>query len=338
MIGAAMRDDAPVLEVRDLRISFPSARGVLPVVDGVSFSLRAGRSLVIAGESGSGKSMICRALLDITPEAATVRSSRMTWKGRELSGMSPAQWKALRGNEIAMIFQDPAAALNPLISVGTLISDAIREHHGGTRAERRVRTIEVLRRAGFPDPENRLKAYPGELSGGLRQRVAIALALSCGPSLLIADEATTNLDVSIEAQIVDLLRGLQRDIGLAMIFVTHDLGLAREIDGDLLVMYAGHPVEFGPVREVLADPCHPYTRGLLRSAPTMQSRRDVPLIPIPGQSPRPGEVTGGAPFRHRCTVAVTGVCDIRAPGWTEVSAGHRVACHRFERDGREGVK
>lgn len=336
--GSHQRQTKAVLEIRDLKVSFPSGNGLVPVVDGVSLSLEAGRTLVIAGESGSGKSMICRTLLGITPKSAQVEATTLSWQGRDLTALTDADWRSLRGGEISMIFQDPAAALNPLISVQTLISDIIHEHRGGTKAARRKRTIEVLRQAGFPDPEKRLRNYPGELSGGLRQRVAIAMALSCNPQLLIADEATTNLDVSIQAQIVTLLRQLQQDYGLSMIFVTHDLGLAREIGGDLLVMYAGQPVEYGPVSTVLADPCHPYTKGLLRSAPTMQSRRDTPLRPIPGQSPRPGEVAGGAPFRHRCDVAVDGVCDRIRPGWTQVSPGHLVACHRFEKDGREGIR
>ncbi|WP_112322914.1 ABC transporter ATP-binding protein [Oceanibium sediminis] len=328
----------PVLEVENLSVRFPSQRGEVAVVDGLSFQLRAGESLVIAGESGSGKSMACRTLLGITPDSSRVDADRLDWKGQGLLALDRAGWNALRGAEIAMIFQDPAAALNPLITVETLISDAIRQHRGGTRAEVRARTIEALSRAGFPEPEFRMKAFPGELSGGLRQRVAIALALSCEPSLIIADEATTNLDVSIQAQIVELLRFLQADLGLALIFVTHDLGLAREIGGDLMVMYAGQAVEYGRVPEVLEDPCHPYTRGLLRSAPTMASDRNTPLQPIPGTAPRPGEAAGGAPFRARCPVAMERLCERENPGWTRVSDTHRVACHRFAAEGRGGVQ
>ncbi len=327
-----------VLDVENLSVRFPTRSGEVAVVDNLSFQLRAGESLVIAGESGSGKSMACRALLGITPDTAQVDASRLDWKGKRLPPPGAAGWNSLRGAEIAMIFQDPAAALNPLISVETLISDVIREHLGGSRREVRSRTVEVLARAGFPEPELRMKSFPGELSGGLRQRVAIALALSCSPSLIIADEATTNLDVSIQAQIVALLRQLQADLGLALIFVTHDLGLADEIGGDLMVMYAGQAVEYGRVSEVLDDPCHPYTRGLLRSAPTMTSSRDAPLQPIPGNAPRPGDVAGGAPFRSRCMVAVEGLCDRERAGWTQVSNTHWVACHRFAAEGREGVQ
>ena len=328
----------PVLSVQNLSISFPGRSGDIPVVDDVSFSLAAGQSLVIAGESGSGKSMICQALVGIVPRSAKVGGTRIDWNGKDLLKATDHDWRNVRGAEIAMIFQDPTAALNPLITVEHQINDAIRDHRRCTKAEARARTIEVLGLAGFPEPEHRMKSYPSELSGGLRQRVAIALALSCAPKLIIADEATTNLDVSIQAQIVALLRRLRDDLGLALIFVTHDLGLAAEIGGELLVMYAGHAVEHGPVRDVLADPCHPYTRGLLRSAPTLKSSRANPLRPIPGQPPKPGSIGAGSPFRSRCPVVVDGVCEMSRAGWTSAGPGHEVACHRFARDGREGVR
>jgi oligopeptide/dipeptide ABC transporter ATP-binding protein len=328
---------APTLRVENLTVSFPGRSGDIAVVDDVSFSLGAGQSLVIAGESGSGKSMICQALLGIVPKAATVSGTRIDWRGRDLLTTGPADWRALRGAEIAMIFQDPTAALNPLITVEHQIADVIRDHRQCTRAEARARTVEVLGMAGFPEPEERMRSYPFELSGGLRQRVAIAMALSCGPALIIADEATTNLDVSIQAQIVSLLCRLRDELGLALIFVTHDLGLAAEIGGELLVMYAGYAVERGPVRAVLDDPCHPYTRGLLASAPTLRSSRANPLLPIPGQAPKPGSIGAGAPFRSRCPVAIEGVCEVSRPGWSVAGPGHEVACHRFARDGRAGL-
>lgn len=329
---------APVLSVENVSVTFPGARGDITVVDDVSFALEAGQSLVIAGESGSGKSMICQTLLGIAPGAATVTGQRIDWKGRDLLKLGEREWQTIRGAEIAMIFQDPTAALNPLITVENQIVDAIRAHRKVSRAEARARAIEVLGLAGFPEPEHRMCSYPSELSGGLRQRVAIALALSCSPSLIIADEATTNLDVSIQAQIIKLLRELKDRLGLALIVVTHDLGLAAEIGGDLLVMYAGCAVERGEVNSVLTDPCHPYTRGLLRSAPTLKSSRANPLRPIPGQMPKPGSVGAGSPFRSRCPVVVEGVCEFKRAAWTSAGPRHEVACHRFALEGREGVQ
>ena len=247
------------------------------MVDDVSFALEAGQSLVIAGELGSGKSMVCQALLGIVPDAATVAGVRIDWRGRDLLKTGEAEWRAIRGAEIAMIFQDPTAALNPLITVEHQIADAIRDHRRCSRDEARTRTVEVLGMAGFPEPEHRMKSYPAELSGGLRQRVAIAL--SPGPALIIADEATTNLDVSLQAQILKLLRRLKDELGLALIFVTHDLGLAAEIGGELLVMYVGH-----------ARPARTRPGGTRRSVPPLYAGvaafRAHPQIE-PGQSASP---------------------------------------------------
>ena len=234
--------------------------------------------------------MICQTLLGIVPRGGVVTGKRVDWRGRDLLKLSESEWRAIRGGEIAMIFQDPTAALNPLITIEHQITDVVRAHRTCSLREARARAIEVLCHAGFPEPEHRMKSYPAELSGGLRQRVAIALALACGPALIIADEATTNLDVSIQAQIVRLLLSLKDELGLALIFVTHDLSLAAEVGGELLVMYAGYPVERGPTRAVLSDPCHPYTRGLMRSAPTLRSSRANPLTPIPGYAPKPGSI------------------------------------------------
>lgn len=327
-----------LLRVENLSVGFPGTGNLLRAVDGASFELKRGGSFVIAGESGSGKSMVCRSLLGIQPEAATVTADRLEWQGQSLLGLTPRQWRPLRGGAIAMIFQDPTAALNPLITVGRQIVDVVRTHTACSMAAARTRAIEVLGLAGLPEPAQLMKQYPSELSGGMRQRVAIALALSAGPELIIADEATTNLDVSIQAQIVTLLKRLQRDLGVALIFVTHDLDLAAEVGGQIMVMYAGQPVEIGDVHAVLRDPCHPYTRGLLRSAPTLHSSRDEPLRPIPGTTPKPGSIGQGAPFRDRCPVAVAGICEARRPQWSEASPGHIVACHRYELDGRGGLQ
>lgn len=331
------QQQSPLLSVEGLSVTFPGRSGPIAAVDDVSFQLNPGDSLVIAGESGSGKSMLCRALLNIQPTSAQVSAKRMDWEGNSLASLSPRDWRSLRGGQMAMIFQDPAAALNPLLSVGRQIIDVVMAHRRCSKAEARARAVEVLGLAGLPEPEQRLASYPSQLSGGMRQRVAIALALAAAPKLIIADEATTNLDVSIQGQIVALLKRLQRELGLGLIFVTHDLDLAAEVGGQLMVMYAGQPVEMGPVQRVLADPCHPYTRGLLRSAPTLQSTRANPLQPISGQTPKPGTIGAGAPFRSRCPVAVPGVCDLHRAPWTEAGPGHRVACNRFIQDGRGGL-
>lgn len=336
--------DAAQLRLVSLSVTFPAGAARVPVVHDVSFDLPEGRCLAIVGESGSGKSMCCQTLLGIVPEPGEVSGEGLFWQGENLLESSPERWRRLRGAEIAMVFQDPTAALNPLMAIGRQIEDVIVAHQGGTRRAARLRVVEVLREVGFPEPEQRYGAIPAELSGGLRQRVAIALALACRPKLIVADEATTNLDVSIQAQIIDLLRDLKTRLGIAIIFVTHDLGLAAEIADDVMVMYAGHAVEYGPVRHVLDQPCHPYTIGLLRSAPTLDSRRSEPLQPIPGQTPPLATIGAGAPFRSRCPVVVEGVCDREKPGWTPCEPGHRggpghrVACHRFALGGRDAVR
>lgn len=326
------------LRVEHVTIAFPGESEPLRVVNDVSFALRSGECLVIVGESGSGKSMACQALLGIVPAPGAVSGEGIFWEGRDLLKSTARDWKKVRGAEIAMVFQDPAAALNPLMPVGRQIVDVVRAHRPVTRAEAEKRAIEVLHQVGFPEPERRMRAYPIELSGGLRQRVAIALALACGPKLIIADEATTNLDVSIQAQIIGLLRSLKEELGISIVFVTHDLGLAPEIGDEVLVMYAGHAVERGPVREVLDRPSHPYTIGLLNSAPTLESSRAHPLKPIPGQVPPLDEIGAGAPFRSRCPALVPGLCDNSKPGWTPCGDGHFVACHRYARDGIGGVQ
>ena len=328
----------PALRFDHVTIAFPGADGPLKVVNDVSFAVDSGRCLVIVGDSGSGKSMACQALLGIVPAPGTVSGRGIFWEGRDLLRSSARDWMKVRGAEIAMVFQDPAAALNPLMPVGRQIIDVVRAHRPVTRAEAERRAIEVLNQVGFPDPERRMRAYPIELSGGLRQRVAIALALACGPKLIVADEATTNLDVSIQAQIIGLLRSLKEELGISIVFVTHDLGLAPEIGDEVLVMYAGHAVERGPVREVLDQPSHPYTIGLLNSAPTLESSRAHPLKPIPGQVPALDEIGAGAPFRSRCPVVVSGRCDSAKPDWTACGGDHFVACHRFAQDGIGGVQ
>jgi oligopeptide/dipeptide ABC transporter ATP-binding protein len=326
-----------LLSVEDLQVEFPREGRGVPVVDRISFRVAPGECVAIVGESGSGKSITCQAIMRILPEPGRISGGRITWGDENLLELPESRLRRLRGADIAMVFQDPSSTLNPVFTVGRQLTDVIRTHWRCDRARAQERAEEVLRQVGFPDPEARMRAYPGELSGGLRQRISIALALACGPKLVICDEATTNLDVSVQAQIIELLRRLKAELGFSIIFITHDIGLTPHIADRMLVMYAGHAVEDGPVREVLDNPAHPYTIGLLRSAPSLRSRRTDPLPAIPGVVPAPGQIVRGAPFATRCPVAIDGVCDVTEPEWQTAGEDHHVACHRFARDGRKGT-
>ncbi len=307
-------------------------------VDGVSIDLAAGECLALVGESGSGKSITCQSLMRLVPEPGRIAGGRVLFDGEDLLAKPEAELRRVRGGEIAMVFQDPSSTLNPVFTVGHQLADVIRTHWGCSRARARARAEEVLAQVGFPDPKARMKAYPGELSGGLKQRISIALALACEPRLVICDEATTNLDVSIQAQIIELLRRLKDELGFSIVFVTHDIGLTPHIADRILVLYAGHAVEEGAVRDVLDRPGHPYTIGLLHAAPSLASDRGAELPTIPGSVPPLGQLPPGAPFVTRCPVAVAGQCDAAEPGWTTAGPGHRVACHRFAKDGRRGTR
>lgn len=327
----------PLLRVEDLRVEFPRRHGPAPAVDGVSFDVAAGECLAIVGESGSGKSVTCQAIMRLVPDPGRIARGRVRFDGRDLGECSEAELRRIRGGKVAMVFQDPSSTLNPVFTVGRQLTDAIRTHWRCGRGPARQRAEEVLRQVGFPDPRARMRAYPGELSGGLRQRISIGLALACKPQLVICDEATTNLDVSIQAQIVELLRRLKDELRFSIVFVTHDIGLTPHIADRILVLYAGHAVEEGPVRQVLDAPGHPYTVGLLRSAPSLRSRRGEPLPTIPGVVPSLGDPLPPAPFAGRCPVVVDGVCTARAPEWSAAGPEHRVACHRFAADGPKGT-
>jgi oligopeptide transport system ATP-binding protein len=326
-----------LLRVRDLEVCFPVQGRLAAAVNRVSFDVARGECLAIVGESGSGKSMTCAGVIGLVPEPGRISGGSVTFDGQELTDASQRQLRRIRGSDMSMVFQDPSSTLNPVFTIGRQLVDVIRTHLNVNRREAEARAIEVLGQVGFPDPSGRLKTYPSELSGGLRQRVSIALALACEPKLVICDEATTNLDVSIQAQIVELLRRLKSELRFSIIFITHDLGLTPHIADRIMVMYGGQAVEEGPVRSVLDSPAHPYTVGLLRSAPTLASRRGDPLPTIPGVVPPLGMLPRGAPFAGRCPVAVAGICEKVEPAWTAAGPGHRVACHRFERDGREGT-
>ena len=291
---------SPILEVDDLSVTFGTATGPVTVVDGVGFSVAPGETLGIVGESGSGKSVTSLAIMGlIPPRAARVRAKTLRFAGRDLNAISRAEMRALRGSELSMVFQEPMTSLNPAYTIGNQIAETVRAHQKVSRREAKVRAVEMLDQVGIPDPHRRVKDYPHAFSGGMRQRAMIAMALSCDPKLLIADEPTTALDVTIQAQILDLLRSLQAERDMAVVFVTHDLGVVAEICDRVIVMYAGQIVEQSEVSDLFARPRHPYTEGLLDSLPQTAAPGD-PLPVIPGQVPRPGALPPGCRFGPRC--------------------------------------
>ena len=293
----------PILRVENLRTYFHTSEGVVRSVDGVSFSLSAGETLGIVGESGCGKTVTGLSILNLVDDPGRIESgSRITLRGRELTSLPEAQLREIRGNEISMIFQEPMTSLNPVWTIGDQIAESVRIHRGATTKEARDRSIEMLQLVGIPNPTQRVADYPHEFSGGMRQRVMIAIALACDPTVLIADEPTTALDVTIQAEILDLLFELQGRLGMAMIFISHDLGIVSQIADRVLVMYAGEVVEQGPAEEVFRDPSHPYTEGLLRSIPRI-SRRVPRLAVIPGTVPSPRAWPTGCRFHTRCPFA-----------------------------------
>jgi peptide/nickel transport system ATP-binding protein len=295
---------AALVDIEGLCVDIATPRGTLHAVRDISFHIEPGETLGLVGESGCGKSMTAFALMGLLPRTATRRASRLLFKGEDLAGLSAARLGALRGDRMAMVFQEPMTALNPAYTIGDQLTEVHRRHRRSTRSAARDRAVELLEKVGITAPAERLCQYPHQLSGGLRQRIVIAMALMCGPALLIADEPTTALDVTIQAQILRLLADLQRDLGIAMLLITHDLGVVARVAHRVAVMYAGEIVESGPVRSVFADPRHPYTRGLMAS------------IPVPGRTP-PGDRLGAIPgtvpaligdfagcaFRDRCRYA-----------------------------------
>nr|WP_047309656.1 ABC transporter ATP-binding protein [Rhodopseudomonas palustris] len=316
---------APLLAVRDLSLSFATAGGSLPITRNVGFSIAPGERVGLVGESGCGKTVTGLSLLRLLPAHNAQVRGEIVFDGVDLLKLSPRRMRAVRGRDIAMIFQEPMSALDPVFTVGDQISEAYRVHFPVSRAEGRDRAIEALREVGIPAPERRCDEYPHQLSGGMRQRVMIAMALICKPKLLIADEPTTALDVTVQAQITDLLRSLSERTGTALIFITHDLGVVAETCTRMITMYAGEVVEDAPVDDVLMRPRHPYTSGLLRSLPGLSARRGV-LSSIPGRVPSPNAMPAGCRFRARCAHAAVG-CE-REQAMVEVDAGHGARCWR----------
>lgn len=327
---------APLLEVSDLRVHFSLDEGLVRAVDGLSYSIDSGRTLGIVGESGCGKTVTAQAILRIVPHPGAIVGGRIVYHPRQegavdLTRLDPRgpRMRAIRGKEIAYIFQEPMAALSPVHTIGHLMIERVRLHFGSSKEEARAQSIDMLQRVGMPRPNQTIDRYPHQLSGGQRQRAVIALALVCRPSLLIADEPTTALDVTTEAQILDLLLELQHDLGMAMQYISHNLGVIAELVDDVVVMYLGRPVEYASVEEIFDHPAHPYTRALLRSIPkpgTRHSEARQRLEAIRGMVPDPYHVPTGCAFHPRCPAFVPGVCD--APKYVEVSPGHRVLCNR----------
>ena len=319
----------PVLEVRDLVTRFHTDEGVVHAVNGISYSLAEGEALAIVGESGSGKTVTALSIMGLVPEPpGRIEGGTAILGGRDLLQLSPAEWREVRGREIAMVFQDPMTSLNPVLTVGYQLTESLRKHLGASRHDAIERAVEMLALVGIANPRQRMADHPHQLSGGQRQRVMIAMALSCRPSILIADEPTTALDVTIQAQIVDLVKSLQERLGMAIIWITHDLALVAGLAHRIAVMYAGTIVEEAPVVELYRDPKHPYTQGLLRSIPRVDASADGPLPSIDGQPPDLRLDWDACPFSPRCPHAI-GECSNGKPPLDGVRADHRVACVRW---------
>jgi len=327
-----------LLSVRNLKTYFAQDEGLVKAVDGVSFELYPEATLGVVGESGCGKSVTARSILRIVDRPGRIVDGEI-WFRRpgtgelvDLAKLEPngAQMRSIRGAEIALIFQEPMSSFSPVHSVGNQIDEAIRLHQPVGHRQARARTIEMLRRVGVSSPEQRVDQLANQLSGGLRQRAMIAMALSCEPTLLIADEPTTALDVTTQTQILELMRQLQQEDGMAIMLITHDLGVVAEMATDVVVMYLGRVVEQGPVDAIFHDPRHPYTRALLRSIPRMRTRTRERLVPIAGSIPHPYARPAGCPFHLRCTDFMAGTCDRREPELRAVGDGHAVSCFLYE--------
>jgi oligopeptide/dipeptide ABC transporter ATP-binding protein len=333
--GAVTATGSTLLEVKDLRVDFQLLEGTVPAVSGVSLTIKRGQTLGVVGESGSGKTVTALSVLRLMPSPP----SRLTG-GQILLHRGPSdeavdltrlpsdsrQIRAIRGGEIAMIFQEPMTSLTPAYTVGDQIVEAIVLHQQVDRREARVRAVEMLRRVGMPQPERIVDTYPHQLSGGMLQRAMIALALSCNPDLLIADEPTTALDVTTAAQILDLMRELQQEFRMAIMYISHDLGVIAEMSDEVVVMYLGRIVEHAGVETLFEEPKHPYTQGLLNSIPRFDGRR---LEPIRGNVPEPGAIPTGCPFSTRCPHFMPGVCDTAVPPLIPVGPNHYVRCYLY---------
>jgi peptide/nickel transport system ATP-binding protein len=336
--GATARQATPevVLEVNDLRTYFYTRAGLVKAVDGVSFSLRRGETLAVVGESGCGKSVTALSLMRLVADPpGRIVGGAVRLDGLDLLGLGAAAMRQIRGKEISMIFQEPMTSLNPVMTIGRQISEALLLHGAGSREGVRARTLEMLQLVGIPEPAQRLKEYPHQLSGGMRQRAMIAMALACNPRVLIADEPTSALDVTIQAQILELMASLRRQLGTAVILITHDLGVVAETAERVIVMYAGRKVEEAPVDDLFAHPLHPYTRGLMSSIPrlALMRREAAPagrLQEIPGMVPALSNLPAGCTFAPRCAFA-SDLCRRDYPRYEEKRGGHWAACWHSDR-------
>ncbi len=332
-------DDA-ILKMDGLKTHFFTDDGLVPAVDGVSFEIGRGRTLGLVGESGSGKSVTAMSILRLIPQPpGKIVDGEIWFEGKDLTEISEAEMRKVRGNDISMIFQEPMSSLNPVFSVGNQIVEAILLHQDLTYTEAREYAIDMLAKVGIPAPKQRIDEYPHQMSGGMKQRVMIAMALACKPKLLIADEPTTALDVTIQAQILDLLNELQEEVGMSILFITHDLGVVAETCDDVAVMYGGRIVEYGDVYTVFEDPAHPYSIGLFNSLPQVETktklRTEDRLYVIPGMVPRPQEFPSGCRFRTRCEFATDKCADL--PPTRQMESGHTAACW-YSDEVRAGTK
>jgi peptide/nickel transport system ATP-binding protein len=324
----------PLLSVEQLQTHFATTDGINRAVDGVSFHVNAGETLAIVGESGCGKSVTAMSILRLIPEPPGKIAGAIKFQGKDLLKLSDREMRAIRGNSISMIFQEPMTSLNPVLTVGRQIGETLRLHQGMSAHQAEEKAIEMLELVGIPEARRRVREYPHQLSGGMRQRVMIAIALACNPKLLIADEPTTALDVTIQAQILDLMRDLKHRVGAAIVLITHDLGVVAEVAERVIVMYAGRKVEEATVAQLFAKPRHPYTQGLLGSVPKLGSSltgETTRLAEIPGLVPSLKRKLEGCVFASRCQYA-TDLCRQVAPGLEEKTPGHIAACHYADRE------
>lgn len=318
-----------LLQIKDLKVRFKGDSGPISVVNGVSFHIEKGETLAIVGESGSGKSITSLSIMGILPSNGEIYEGEINFKDRDLRKLSKKEYRSIRGNEIAMIYQEPMTALNPVFTIGFQLGEALMLHQGLSKKEARKKMIEMLQLVGIPNAERTITLFPHQLSGGMRQRVVIAMALSCNPSLLIADEPTTALDVTIQAQILTLLRNLKKELDTSVLIITHDLGVVAEIADKVIVMYAGEVVEEAPIYELFENPQHPYTKGLIASIPKIHRIKDAAedLYTIEGTVPNPSSMPTGCKFHPRCPLA-DDQCKNVHPQLEYINESHAKRCHK----------